>query len=553
MLTKTEKTLAIYNKRGKEQKKLQRVYRELFKPELYELAYAGIYANLGATSKGIGKESLDGMSTKRIDKIIEEIKSERYKWRPVRRTYISKGNGEKRPLGIPSGDDKILQAAMKLLLESYYEPTFSIRSHGFRPQRGCLTALMQVAQKHQAATWFIEGDIKGCFDNIDHEILIKIMGEKIEDGRILSLTQKLLKAGHMEEERKRTPYSGTPQGGIISPLLTNIYLDKMDKWVEKELLPKYNRSHNGRRRCNPAYKSISGKMARARKRNDIETYKALDRQKKKVPSVRVTDEEYRKLEYVRYADDFILSFTGPKKEAQEIKEEIREFLKDTLKLELSEKKTLITHAKTERAMFLGYEISIFQSEDRRTMNGKIRFGIPKEVIKEAIRKYTKKGKPVHRAALLKESDLEIIWTYQSEYKGLVEYYRMAHNITALAKVNWLAKSSLLKTLAGKHKSSSIKMIKKYQETTKIEGKSYKVLIARVERKGKRPITATYGAVSLARNPKPAQLTDRTPIPFRASRSQLIERLKADECEMCGEKRQSRNTPREKTERRGQTR
>ena len=173
-----ETVLNVLQKRGMEGKAVQRLYRNLFNEELYLKSYSEIYANKGAITPGVDNETLDGMSRDRISRIIEKVKNETYRWQPVRRTYIPKSDGKSRPLGIPTGDDKLLQTAMKNLLEAYYEPTFSTTSHGFRPGRGCHTALMQIAQKHRDVSWFIEGDIKGCFDNIDHEILLDKMEEK---------------------------------------------------------------------------------------------------------------------------------------------------------------------------------------------------------------------------------------------------------------------------------------------------------------------------------------------------------------------------------------
>ena len=275
MTRTTETVLQVIETRGREGKPLRRIYRELYKPELYELAYSRIYANAGATTKGTGEETLDGMSKKRIDKIIQKIKTETYRWKPARRTYIPKGNGKSRPLGIPSGDDKLLQTAMTILLEAFYEPQFSEASHGFRPGKGCHTALREISQKHADINWLIEGDIKGCFDNIDHETLIGILGQDIQDGRFLNLVRRLLKAGYMENWQRYNTYSGTPQGGIISPLLANIYLDKLDKWVEGELLPEYNRSRHkigGRGKCS-YYQSLVKKRTEAKKEGDREAYR----------------------------------------------------------------------------------------------------------------------------------------------------------------------------------------------------------------------------------------------------------------------------------------
>ena len=539
MLTQTDKLLATYSQRGKEGKKIDRMYRQLFKKELYECAYAGIASNRGSITQGTGPETLDGFSQERIEGIIQKMKQEQYRWRPARRVYIPKENGKNRPLGIPSGDDKVVQAAMKLLLEAYYEPTFSNRSHGFRPARGCHTALQQVTRNHSGIAWFIEGDIKGCFDNIDHNTLIGILEEKIEDGRIISLVRKLLKAGYMENWQRYTTYSGTPQGGIVSPLLANIYLDKLDKWVEEELMPKYNRSRTprGRRRENPEYQSLTQKRRYARKRGDIKTFKELGRQRDKIPSLDTHDEGYRKLEYVRYADDFLLSFAGPKSEAEEIKREIGEFLKDTLKLEMSKEKTLITHARTKRAKFLGYEVEIIavKGKNRKMLNGNVELRVPEEVVTKAIRRYTRKGKSHHRKELTVLSTYEIIMTYQTEYKGLVEFYKMAHNIAALGKVTWRAQQSLLKTLAHKHKTSSAKMRKRLVDHEVVDGKKYKVLKCVVERDNAKPLVTYFGAVPLVKNPTPTELVDEIQALWQGKRGrQLIKRLNSNVCEMCNE-------------------
>ena len=535
----TAKTvLDVLQKRGMEGKAVQRLYRNLFNEELYLKSYSEIYANKGATTPGINDETLDGMSRNRISRIIEKVRNETYRWQPVRRTYIPKSDGRNRPLGIPTGDDKLLQTAMKNLLEAYYEPTFSTRSHGFRSGRGCHTALMQIAQKHRDVSWFIEGDIKGCFDNIDHEILMDKMEERIEDQRFLRLVKNLTKSGYVEEWTWNRTYSGTPQGGVISPLLANIYLDTFDKWVEKELLPLYNRGRkeNGEgRKRNPEYRHYEYKRSQAKKKGDLEAYKHFGKLMKSVPSV-IEDDSYRKLEYIRYADDFLLSFAGPKHEAEKIRGHIKDFLERELLLELSLEKTLITHARSEKARFLGYDLCVMQNNEKRTVSGQIWFGIPSEVRKEKAKQQDRKGKIIHRPELLKYSDYDIISRFQSEYRGLANYYVMAHNLHRLKEVEWKMSTSLLKTLAGKYKSTVNKMVKKYKGNHVVDGKTYKTFKVTVEREGKKPLTAHFGAIPLNRNPKPSKLTDdilKMGDPYQ--RSQLIDRMMKDECEMCGEK------------------
>lgn len=524
----------VIQKRGEEGKTLERLYRQLFNKEMYMKAYSEIYANKGALTAGSGEDTLDGMSERRIERIIQKVRKETYRWKAVRRVNIPKESGGERPLGIPSGDDKLLQATMKTLIEPFYEPTFSERSHGFRPGRGCHTALQQIAESHRDVSWFIEGDIKGCFDNIDHEILMEIVENKVKDKRFIRLLKHLLKAGYIEDWKWHGTYSGTPQGGIISPLLSNIYMNQFDKWIENELMPLYNRREvtAGRKR-NPKYRSYEYKRKVAKDKGDVEAYREYGRLMKEIPSV-FEDEGYRKLEYIRYADDFLLSFAGPHWEAEEIKEEIRAYLERELALELSEEKTLITHARTGKARFLGYDIRVMRSNERRKANGQIWFGVPKEVVRDGVRKYSRKGKIHHKPAWTKNSDYDIVSAYQAEYRGLVQYYIMAHNIHLLNKVQWAASTSLLKTLAGKYKSSTTKMSKKYRDEISVAGKAYRVFTARLERKGKEPLTTHFGAVPLKRNPRPSKITDN--IQRRnTNKSELLQRMKTDQCEMCGEK------------------
>lgn len=197
------------------------------------LAYQNIYASPGNMTKGSDGNTIDAMSLNRIEGIIARLKDESYQPKPSRRTYIPKKNGKKRPLGIPSFDDKLVQECVRLLLEAIYESSFAKTSHGFRPNHSCHTALSQVQVNFTGVKWFVEGDIKGFFDNIDHDVMIHILAERIKDERFLRLIRKFLKAGYLEDWVYHNTYSGTPQGGIISPILANIYLDKLDCFVEK--------------------------------------------------------------------------------------------------------------------------------------------------------------------------------------------------------------------------------------------------------------------------------------------------------------------------------
>jgi len=533
-MRKADHVLNIIRDRGKRGLPVEDVYRQLYNPDLYLRAYGRIGKNAGATTRGTTNETVDGMSLNRIERIIGELRSERFRWTPARRTYIPKKNGKLRPLGIPSWSDKLMQEVMRSALEAYYEPQFSGRSHGFRPNHGCHTALRAI-QKWKGVNWFIEGDIKGCFDRIDHKGLLSILRDKIHDNRFNKLTANLLKAGYLEDWRYHPTLSGTPQGGIVSPLLANIYLDKLDKFVENELIPRF--TSGKKRKPNLKYRSLKLKYRRRRHR-DVAAAKEIRKAMQQIPSYDVNDPNYRRLHYVRYADDFLLGFTGPKVEAEGIKEKLREFLSKELKLELSEDKTLISHARTEPARFLGYEIgrslenSKHDRRGHRSINGRTSLRVPRDTLRKRCDLYKKLGKPIDRAGLVNDDDFSIVDTYQKEYRGYAQYYALAQNAHTLHQLQWVTLTSLLKTLAMKHKTSVNEIAKKYQSTAKTSNGPRRCFEVRVERAGKKPLIARFGGISLKRQ-RWATITDLRTTPFKPVRTDLIQRLLADSCEKCG--------------------
>src|SRR5260370_31676715 len=299
------------------------------------------------------------MSLAKIKQLIDDVRHERHRWTPVRRVEIPKKKGGQRPLGLPSWKDKLLQEVMRSILEAYYEPQMSEHSHGFRPSRGCHTALPEIQTKWTGSRWFVEGDIAKFFDTMDHEVLLTILSEKIHDHRFLRLIRHLLESGYLEEWKFNTTLSGCPQGGVISPILSNIYLDKCDQYVEKTLLPAYTR---GKKRVpNPEYETLRAKERWQKRLGNYEEAKKLRKQYQKLSSYSQDDDTYRRLFYVRYADDTLFGFAGPRQEAEEIKQQLSQFLRETLKLEMLQDKTLITHASSEKARFLNYH----RSEERR--------------------------------------------------------------------------------------------------------------------------------------------------------------------------------------------
>jgi group II intron reverse transcriptase/maturase len=526
--------LAVIRERGRRGLPLEDLYRQLYNRDLYLRAYGRLYRNHGAMTPGSTPETVDGMSQRKIDAIIEAVRSERYRWTPVRRVYIEKKCSTKtRPLGLPTWSDKLLQEVMRSLLEAYFEPQFSDHSHGFRPRRGCHTALIAIDQTWLGTTWFVEGDIAGCFDNIDHGVLLSILGEKIRDNRFLRLVSNLLKAGYLEDWRYGATLSGAPQGGVFSPLLANIYLDRLDTFVENELLPRYNRGD--RRRSNLRYRTLYDRSRYLHRLGRHEDGKALRREAQRLPSIDPTDPEHRRLRYIRYADDFLLGFAGPRNEAEEIKARLREFLRDTLKLELSDAKTAITHARTGAARFLGYEVVVLQDDHQRhgrarSINGQIGLKVPVDVITAKCRPYLKHGKPVHRAGWLNDSAFSIVAQYQAEYRGIVQYYQLAFNLARFQQLKWVMETSLTKTLAAKLRISVAKVYDRFRARLQRPEGAYKGLEVVVEREGKKPLVAQWGGIPL-RWRRTAVLDD-DPKPVFNARTELLERLLADECELC---------------------
>ncbi|AGU83078.1 reverse transcriptase/maturase family protein [Streptococcus anginosus] len=535
---RTAKTiLTVIHERGKQDKPLERVYKLLFNRELYLIAYAKLYPNNGAMTKGVTEETIDGMSIQKIDMIIEQLRQETYYWRPARREYIPKKNGKHRPLGIPVWSDKLLQEVIRMILEAYYEPQFSEHSHGFRPKRGCHTALQEI-QTWQGTHWFIEGDISSYFDTIDHCVLITMLSKQIQDGRFIRLIKNMLEAGYLDDWKFRKTISGTPQGGVISPLLANIYLHQFDKWVGEELIPQYTRGK--KQKANSAYNRLSRKIKFYQDKGEYKKAHQIIVERRNIPSVDTYDTNYRRLRYVRYADDFILGFTGSKAEAKDIKKQIGDFLNIKLHLELSQEKTLITHATEESAKFLGYEIKAQRVNDyidnkgRRSANGVIALFVPVSVIESKCRQYMKNGKAIHRNNLLHDDDFSIVQTYQQEYRGLVQYYILAQNLSWFSKVYWYMETSLLKTLAFKHKSSINKMLAKYKTTTtSTNGRTVPCLQVVVPRENKPPLVATWGGVSLSYKRK--AVIEDTPYQVYGGRTELIKQLLANKCELCGSK------------------
>ena len=365
--------------------------------------------------------------------------------------------------------------------------------------------------------------------------MLSILAEKIHDGRFLRLIGGLLRAGYLEDWRYHATLSGCPQGGVVSPVLSNIYLDRLDQYIEQALLPAWNRGD--RRTPYRPYMRLWQQACRLEQRGDREAGALLRKQMKALPSRDPADPGYRRLRYCRYADDWLLGFTGPRREAEEIKAGIGRFLREQLKLELSPAKTLITHGRTQAARFLGYQVVVLHADDKRdrrghrSINAAIGLKVPADVIRAKIKPYTHCGKPIRRTERIADTDFSIVAQFQAEFRGVAEYYRLAFNRHRLGKLKYVMERSLVKTLARKYRTTSGQVYRHYRAVLATEHGPRRGLQVTVPRDGKKPLVAQWGGISLARDATPAPLNDDPPRIWSA-RSELIQRLLASRCEMC---------------------
>lgn len=524
-----------------------RLYRYLLREDIYYIAYKRLYSNNGASTRGVDDDTADGFSREYVLKIIESLKNETYIPKPVRREYIKKSNNKKRPLGLPTFTDKLVQEVIRMILEAIYEPLFFECSHGFRPEKSCHTALTSIKYNFTGIRWFVEGDISGCFDNINHNKLTEIIGGKIKDTRFIVLIRKFLKAGYLEDFKYYNTYSGTPQGGIISPILANIYLHELDKFIinlkkdfDKPAIRKINKEY---RKISYRKSFISEKIDKADgevKQKLFKEYKDVSKLLRKIPSKSQTD---KKITYVRYADDFLLGLNASKDECIEIKDSIKEFLKINLDMELSEEKTFVTHSNAY-ARFLGYDIRVRRDGTvrpdkngvlRKFLNGKVELSMP---IGDKINKFLFNKKavivkngvlfPVSRNALTILTDLEIITTYNAEIRGLCNYYSLAVNYHMLDYFSYLMEYSCLKTLAHKHKSKISKVKKMFKDGRGKWGVPYKT-----KKESKRMYIVKSKDIDRTEVFKKVDEIPKQGIYLWYSTNTFENKLKEKVCELCG--------------------
>lgn len=534
-------------------KRVNGLLRLMACPLLWEQAYAEIAPNKGALTRGATGNTLDGFSIERMQALIARVMAGGYRFTPVRRVHIPKSNGKTRPLGIPTADDKLVQGVVKLLLELIYEPVFSRHSHGFRRGRSCQTALSKIQDTWTGVKWLVDIDVVGFFDNIDHGILLGLLRKRIDDERFIALVNGMLRAGYMEDWTFHATFSGTPQGGVASPILANVYLHELDQFMG-EMKARFDRG--ARRAENPRYRNLTISIYARRRRIDrllaqgrtaeVEAVKRkirkLEAERSLMPSRDWFDPGYRRLLYCRYADDFLVGVIGSKAEAREVMQEVTGFLRTCLALEASPEKSKVSKA-SDGTVFLGYEVRTHTGNKvRRVRLGRrhtrsrnpsdlIRLHVPRDRLVRFNRRhgYGDLGrlKAVHRRHLIDSSTLEIVLAYNAEMRGLANYYRLAYCAKfSLRKLWFLWQTSLLKTLSCKFRRSVNQMAQRLRMGDR--------LAVRVVAGGKERVVEVFNLKHLDRLPELGASVDRQPTTWwTASRSDVLDRLHARQCEQCG--------------------
>ncbi|MDQ0230229.1 reverse transcriptase/maturase family protein [Metabacillus malikii] len=446
----------LYNLSKKANEKdytFKRIYRNLYNPNFYYHAYENILVRKGLGANGV---PVVGFGEEQITSIIESLKDESYQPQPIKNSSPRNKDNKQ-----PSITDRIVEEICRMLLDAIYEPYFLEASHAFRPKKSCHTALLQVKQAFNGASWFIEGNIKGFYQNINHHILINLLRKRICDEKFLRLMWKFLKAGYTENWTFNQTYSGTPHGGRISPILANIYLNEFDLYMMDKLKREFDVDN-----------SNSREEIMENKINDMRNRENNAAMNPKCPYPGEGSKGYKSFSYVRYADQFIVGVQGNKADCKLLEDKMRDFLKEKLNLHLTEQKKLITNS-NKPVNFLGYSIKVMKgiNHTNRVNQCKIRLSIPDGTIEKVITKHKmvkdiseKNWKILHRPELIKYTPKAIVETYNAELRSLYSYYRLANNVSAkMSQLRYVMEYSCLKTLAGKYRTSIRKIKEKYRD------------------------------------------------------------------------------------------
>ena len=460
-------------------------------PKALIYAYELIKSNPGNMSEGVDHVTLDGIDRAFFDRLSSEILAGSFHFKLIRRVHIPKpGSSEKRPLGIASPRDKIAQKALQLALNAIYEPIFSNASHGFRPHRGCHSALNSVRMQFSGCRWILESDIRKCFDRIDHQVFLKVVSRRVSCPITLGLLSSALKAGFIDDLGNIVVANelgfiddlgnivvanelGSPQGSILSPLLCNIYLHEMDVFME-ELIKEFNRGSSRRR--NPAYRSIERSVL-PKLTPGTSDWRKVRAQLFSLPSYDLMDPNFKRLYYVRYADDFLIGLIGSHLDAVLIRDKLQGWLTSNLKLELHPHKTFIRKFSLESVRYLGVDIGPLEDPSNRTVK-LYSFGQRRRVTSRLAMRvdivglykrlktrgfvYFNPNLNIHKGQALgglQNLDvLDIIGFYNSVFRGIWNYFGFVDNCSSLQKVWWSLQESLAFTLSRKFRLTGIKEV-----------------------------------------------------------------------------------------------
>lgn len=512
--------------------RFKRLYENLYNEDFYIRAYLKLAPHEGNMTKGTDGKTIDGFGFETVESIIQRMKLEQYQPKPSRLKYIEKKNGKLRPLGVANFEDKLVQEVLREILEAIYEPVFKDSSHGFRPGRSCHTAMRRIQLTGKGASWVIEGDLSNFFGTIDHDILLKILAKRIDDGRVLGLIRKFLKAGYLNGSSFEESELGTPQGSVLSPILANIYLHEFDEFMET-LKREYDKGKF--RKVSSEYQIWISRWRRAKKGIGNYGIRESHEHMVKLNTRDPMDPNYRRLQYTRYADDFTVFISGSKMETMEIRDRIADYLSQELKLVLNLEKTKITNLNDENPRFLGFEIHklIYDPKDRhsprKSANGSLMLLMPKDVIDKKMKDVSKGYKPTPRKGVSGFSIEHLIRLYNAEFEGLYNYYAIAPNVSSrMRSYRWMHLRSLQRTIAWKEHIPVGKVLKKYSvPTNRKDGHGIRMAFG-IVRKGKAPVI--YFDKSIVHKTFPQDIPKDSPAEFG---KELRDRLMLKTCEVCG--------------------
>jgi len=474
-----------------------------------QLAYLMVKSNPGISAKGIDKTTLDGLSFKTLQKISQDVLSGTIKFSPVRRVYIPKpGKSVLRPLGVSNPREKIVQKAIEMVLTAIFEETFLDCSNGSRPGRSCHTALKHLQFKignASAYSWVIEGDIKGCFDNIPHDMIMKGLKRKVDCVSTLTLVKRILNAGYiLSEDLKKVGKKnakvfrtnlGTPQGIVLSPLFSNIVLHELDVFIQEKLKVEYTKGKQ--RKANLEYRKL---RYRIKRETDLKKRRVLINKCLRVPSKDFHDPDFKRLFYVRYVDDWVILFAGSLEETKVIRNVVSKKLQ-SLGLTLNMEKTHITSLREgKKCRFLGVDFFIRKNTDKHhkpvslvKKNTTIRQRFAPRLILHApilelLTKLKDKGFirrnhkgeffPKGKSNCIPLTHPQILNYFNSRIRGILNYYSCVHNRNELWSIVRFLNYSCALTLARKFKLKTLaKTFKKFGRDLTFEnekGKKYKI-------------------------------------------------------------------------------